>query len=62
MRRVIASISNFTDVGDITTLANPEIVDGIRHQVQSAKVARGETPRELTTEELDEIRSFGQAE
>ena len=27
MRRVIASISNFTDVGDITTLANPEIVE-----------------------------------
>src|SRR5581483_4349795 len=23
MRRVIASISNFTDVGDVTTLANP---------------------------------------
>ena len=28
MRRVIASVSNFTDVGDVTTLANPEIVDG----------------------------------
>src|SRR5437879_1681536 len=48
MRRVIAAVSNFTDVGDVTTLANPEIVDGIRRQVQSAKVAKGDTPRELT--------------
>jgi len=62
MRRVIASVSNFADVGDVTTLANPEIVDGIRQQVQSEKVARGETPRELTPEELEEIRSFGQSE
>ena len=47
MRRVIAAISNFTDVGDVTTLANPEIVDDIRHHVQSEKVAHGEVPREL---------------
>ncbi|WRZ36085.1 hypothetical protein OG931_14290 [Streptomyces phaeochromogenes] len=33
MRRVIAGISNFADVGDVTTLANPETVDGIRHRV-----------------------------
>ena len=62
MRRVIASISNFADVGDMTTLANPEVVEEIRHEVQSAKVARGEQPRELTPEELKEIRAFGQAE
>jgi acetyl-CoA synthetase len=60
MRRVIASVSNFTDVGDITTLANPEVVDGIREQVQSAKEARGEKPRELTQQEEHEIKSFGQ--
>ncbi len=30
MRRVLASISNKKDVGDVTTLANPEIVDDIR--------------------------------
>ena len=30
MRRVIAATSNFTDTGDITTLANPEIVEKIR--------------------------------
>jgi acetyl-CoA synthetase len=62
MRRVIAGISNFADVGDVTTLANPEIVDEIREQVQSEKVARGETPRELTPEELEEIKAFGQVE
>jgi acetyl-CoA synthetase len=62
MRRVIASISNFADVGDVTTLANPEIVDEIQHYVQSEKVARGETPRELTPEELESIKRFGAAE
>jgi acetyl-CoA synthetase len=62
MRRVIAGVSNFTDVGDITTLANPEIVEDIRHQVQSQKVADGEVPRQLTPEELEEIKAFGQAE
>ena len=59
MRRVIAATSNFTDTGDITTLANPEIVEKIRHQVQSAKVAKGEVPRELSEAELNEIKSFG---
>jgi acetyl-CoA synthetase len=62
MRRVIASISNFADVGDVTTLANPEIVDEIRHQVQREKVARGEVPRKLTPEEEASIKAFGQAE
>jgi acetyl-CoA synthetase len=59
MRRVIASVSNFADVGDVTTLANPEIVEDIRHHVQSAKVAKGELPRELTEVEYEEIRKFG---
>jgi acetyl-CoA synthetase len=59
MRRVIAGISNFADVGDITTLANPEIVESIRHQVQGEKAARGTVPRELSPEELEEIKSFG---
>jgi acetyl-CoA synthetase len=43
-------------------LANPEIVDEIREQVQSEKVVRGETPRELTPEEMEEIKAFGRAE
>jgi acetyl-CoA synthetase len=59
MRRVIAGVSNFADVGDVSTLANPEIVDQIQHQVQSEKVASGETPRELTPQELEEIKRFG---
>ena len=59
MRRVIASVSNFTDVGDVTTLANPEVVEGIRHQVQSTKVAKGELPRELSEAEYEEIAKFG---
>jgi len=34
MRRVLAAISNKTDVGDVTTLANPEVVESIRKMVQ----------------------------
>jgi len=34
MRRVLAAISNKTDVGDVTTLANPEVVEAIREMVQ----------------------------
>ena len=62
MRRVIASISNFTDIGDITTLANPEVVEDIRHYVQSEKVARGDQPRELSEAELAAIMAFGSSE
>ena len=62
MRRVIASISNFTDVGDVTTLANPEIVEEIRQHVQHEKLAHGEAPRDLTAQEEAEIEAFGQAE
>jgi acetyl-CoA synthetase len=59
MRRVIASISNFTDVGDITTLANPDVVTDIRHFVESEKVARGEQPRDLSAAEMESIVNFG---
>ncbi len=62
MRRVIAGISNFSEVGDVTTLANPEIVDEIKRFVQSEKVEHGEVPRELTEEEKREIAAFGRAE
>jgi acetyl-CoA synthetase len=62
MRRVIASVSNFADVGDVTTLANPEVVETIRRRVQSAKAAMGETPRELTDAEREEIAAFGAVE
>jgi acetyl-CoA synthetase len=59
MRRVIAGISNFSDVGDISTLANPEIVEDIRQQVYREKLASGETPRELTDKEKQELEAFG---
>jgi len=62
MRRVIAAVSNFADVGDTTTLANPEIVEDIRHHVQAEKAAHGDVPRELTPEEVEELMAFGQAE
>jgi acetyl-CoA synthetase len=62
MRRVIAGISNFADTGDVSTLANPEIVDDIRRQVQSDKLASGQVPRELTPEEAREIQDFGKTE
>ncbi len=62
MRRVIASVSNFTDIGDVTTLANPEVVETIRRQVQGTKVAKGEQPRELTDAEREEIAKYGAAE
>jgi acetyl-CoA synthetase len=60
MRRVIASVSNFFDVGDVSTLANPEVVEGIRHRVQAQKVVKGEVPHELPETEWAEIRSFGE--
>jgi acetyl-CoA synthetase len=62
MRRVIAAVSNFADIGDVTTLANAEIVEEIRHHVQSEKLAHGETPRELSEQEKQEIAAYGHAE
>ncbi|HYQ92824.1 MAG TPA: hypothetical protein VES89_12320, partial [Candidatus Competibacteraceae bacterium] len=38
MRRVLAAISNTRDVGDVTTLANPEIVEEIREMIQGKGV------------------------
>jgi acetyl-CoA synthetase len=60
MRRVIASISNFLDVGDTTTLANPEIVEGIRKQVQSAKVRLGVVPTEIPKELEEELKRLSE--
>ena len=59
MRQVIAAVSNFADTGNVTTLANPEIVEDTRQHVQSAKVARDDVPRQLTEAELEEISRFG---
>jgi len=60
MRRVIASISNFVDVGDTTTLSNPEVVDKIKQQVQSAKIRLDQVPKDIPQEIIDEIRRFGE--
>jgi acetyl-CoA synthetase len=62
MRRVIAAVSNFSDIGDVSTLANPEIVEEIRHYVQAEKSAKGDVPRELTEQEKAEIAAYGHAD
>jgi acetyl-CoA synthetase len=56
MRRVLAAISNRRDVGDVTTLANPDVVEQIRTMVQGkgAMAVQGELP--------EDIAKFGQAE
>ncbi len=53
MRRVLASISNRMDYGDITTLSNPEVVEQIRVQVQGAGPVKTEKGPE-------DIRRFGE--
>ena len=55
MRRVLAAISNAMDTGDVTTLANPDIVEQIRRQVQ------GEGPVVLR-EGPEDVKRFGQNE
>jgi acetyl-CoA synthetase len=48
MRRILAAISNTLDVGDITTLANPDVVEQIRVQVQGEqKVTVKEGPEDV---------------
>ena len=59
MRRVTAAISNFLDVGDVTTLANPEVVDEIREIVQQTKVAAGDVPANVAKEMTEEVQRFG---
>jgi acetyl-CoA synthetase len=55
MRRVLAAVSNTLDVGDITTLANPDVVEQIRVQVQGKdQVAKKEGP--------EDIKQFGAQE
>jgi acetyl-CoA synthetase len=53
MRRVLAAISNNLDTGDITTLANPDVVAQIRDQVQG----RNAGP---VQEGPEDIKLFGQ--
>ena len=60
--RVTTAVSNFMDVGDVTTLANPEVVETIRRMVQTEKAQRGEVPKDLPKEVLEEIKRFGAVE
>jgi acetyl-CoA synthetase len=55
MRRILAAISNSMDTGDVTTLANPDIVEVIRRQVQ------GSGPAVLTDlkDAPEDIKQFG---
>jgi acetyl-CoA synthetase len=55
MRRVLAAISNSMDTGDVTTLANPDVVELIRRQVQ------GEGPVVLK-EGPEDLKRFGEVE
>jgi acetyl-CoA synthetase len=52
MRRVLAAISNTMDVGDVTTLANPEIVEEIRKMAQGDRMV-------VTQEAPEDIKRFG---
>src|SRR5438309_8376899 len=56
MRRVLAAISNRRDVGDVTTLANPDVVEQIRVMVQGKAAT--------TTQEAlpEDIAKFGDNE
>jgi acetyl-CoA synthetase len=53
MRRVLAAISNTMNIGDVTTLANPEVVEEVRKMVQ------GDVPV-ATQEGPEDIKQFGQ--
>lgn len=55
MRRVLAAISNTMNVGDITTLANPDIVEQIRVQVQGKDSV-------VVKEGPEDVKQFGTAE
>ncbi|HKF42666.1 MAG TPA: acetate--CoA ligase [Thermoanaerobaculia bacterium] len=55
MRRVLAAISNTMDTGDITTLANPDVVEQIRVTVQG-------TEKRETKEGPEDLKHFGKEE
>ncbi len=48
MRRVLAAISNTLDIGDVQTLANPDVVEQIRVLVQGEeKLATKQGPEDI---------------
>ena len=52
MRRVLAALSNNMNTGDITTLANPDVVEKVREMVQ------GKEPVGLT-DGPEDLKKFG---
>jgi acetyl-CoA synthetase len=55
MRRVLAAISNNLATGDITTLANPDVVEKVREMVQGKEVV-------TLAEGPEDLKRFGTAE
>ena len=53
MRRVLAAISNTMDIGDVTTLANPEVVESVRQMVQGEGVV-------ATQDGPEDLKHFGE--
>ena len=56
MRRVLASISNRMSTGDITTLANPDVVEKVRELVQ------GKEPVGVAADGPEDLKRFGKEE
>jgi acetyl-CoA synthetase len=52
MRRILAALSNNMHTGDITTLANPDVVEKIRELVQGKGVVR-------LTDGPEDLKRFG---
>jgi acetyl-CoA synthetase len=53
MRRILASISNRMATGDITTLANPDVVERVRELVQ------GKEPVAVVADGPEDLKQFG---
>src|SRR5438093_3098430 len=59
LRRVLAAISNRRDVGDVTTLANPDVVEQIRAMVQGKDtITTQEALPERSEEHTSELQSL----
>ena len=56
MRRILASISNRMATGDITTLANPDVVEKVRELVQ------GKEPVAVHADGPEDLKQFGKEE
>jgi acetyl-CoA synthetase len=55
MRRILASISNRMATGDITTLANPDVVEKVRELVQGKEAV-------VFNEGPEDVKRFGTEE